>query len=117
MAGPTRDISRVSDQEIVDAFHGEPLAVFVSHSKSRVILEDLLEEASRLGIAFTVFFMDDGASLLSDHEWLEALPKGSYAACDLSARVRGIETPNRIVPGGQYQNAIMIHDASHVVSL
>lgn len=106
-----------TDEEILKTFHDDPLSVFVSHSSSRTILEGLLTEASRLGIAFSVFFMDDGVNLLADESWVQGLPEGVYAACDLSARLRGIESPKRIVAGGQYQNAIMIHDAAHVVSL
>ena len=117
MAPVVGERATVSDADILRAFKGGPLSVFVSHSASREILEGLLSEANRLGIEFTVFFMDDGTQLLADSDWIASLPDGRYAACDLSARSRGIESPERIVAGGQYQNAIMIHDAAHVVSL
>ena len=107
----------MSDEEIVAAFNGGPLSVFVTHAASRAILEGLLSEADRLHIPVSVFFMDEATRLLGDTSWMSSLPTGTYAACDLSARSRGIETPERIVAGGQYQNAIMVHDAAHVISL
>ena len=117
MASFVGEMATISDADILEAFNGGSLSIFISHSASREILEGLLIEANRLGIEFTVFFMDDGANLLADSAWIAGLPEGRYAACDLSARSRGIESPERIVAGGQYQNAIMIHDAAHVVSL
>lgn len=107
----------MSDQDIRSAFAGGPLAVFVSHARSKALVEELLVEASRLGIPVTAFFMDEGVTLLADQAWVRGLPEGRYAACDVSARRRGIEPPERIIAGGQYQNATMVHDAARVVSL
>ncbi len=107
----------MADEELVASFAGRPLALFVSHAASRDLAAGILAEAAGVGIAITTFFMDEGVELLRDREWVESLPPGRYAACDVSAKRRGIEPPDRIIAGGQYQNAIMIHDAGRVVSL
>lgn len=107
----------IDDEELVQRLAGFPLAVFVSHRQSRELLAGLLKEATRLGIEVMTFFMDEGVELLADAEWVASLPEGRYAACDVSAQRRGIHPPERIIAGGQYQNAIMIHDAGRVVSL
>lgn len=109
--------TEITDSEIIESFKGRPLSVLVTHRQSKELLSGLLAEAERLGISVTAFFMDEGIDLLADQQWVASLPEGRYAACDVSARSRGVEPPQRIVAGGQYQNATMVHDAAHVVSL
>lgn len=108
---------KASDADIRAVFRDGPLGVLVTHARSRAILDGLLAEASRLGIAIMVFFMDEGTRLLSDHPWVEHLPDGHYSACDLSVRSRGIAPPSRVTLAGQYHNAMMVRDAARVVSL
>lgn len=109
--------SVVSDEDIRSAFAGGSLAVLVTRARSKALFEELVGEAARLGIPVTGFFMDEGVTLLSDQAWVRSLPEGRYAACDVSARRSGVEPPERIIAGGQYQNATMVHDAARVVSL
>lgn len=110
-------VTDVADETIIKAFAGRPLQLLVTHAASRDLVMGVLREADRLGIGVTAFFMDGGVDLLADVDWVNSLPQGRYAACDVSARKRGVEPPERIVAGGQYQNATMVHDAAHVVSL
>ena len=114
MAGPAVG---AEDDELRRAFTAGPLAVFVSSLKNRSLLDDLLSEAARLQVPVMGFFMDDGVELLRDSSWVQALPEGSYAACDVSARARGISCAERVKLAGQYQNALMVSQAAHVVSL
>lgn len=106
-----------TDDDIRAVFRDGPLGVLVTHTQSRPVLDDLLAEATRLGIAIQVFFMDEGVRLLTDPDWVAGLPEGSYSACDLSARHRGVTAPERVSMAGQYHNALMVHDAAQVVSL
>jgi hypothetical protein len=108
---------QATDEEIRAAFADGPLGVMVTHAASRPLLDDLLAQASRLGIELSVFFMDDGVRLLADHEWVRRLPEGSYSACDTSARVHGVQAPARVNVAGQFHNAMMVCDAARVVSL
>jgi hypothetical protein len=94
-----------------------PLGVFVAHAASKDLLEGLLDAAARAGVEVTVFFMDEAVTLLVDRDWVDKLEASRLAACDLSARRYGVELPERIVAGGQYQNALMVSDAARVVSL
>ncbi len=107
----------VIDEQLRDAFQTGPLGVMVTRAASRPLLEGLLEQAAQLGIAFRVFFTDEAVGLLSDIGWVEGLPEGSYAACDLSARRLGVQTSARVSMAGQYHNAMMVQDAARVVSL
>lgn len=107
----------ISDEQIRAAFGEQPLGVLVSHGDSRPLLDELLAEASRLGIAVQVFFMDEGAWLLADHDWVDGLPEGSYSACDVSVRARAVEVPERVNVAGQFHNAMMVCDAARVVSV
>lgn len=107
----------LTDEQLAEAFAGGSLTAFVSHIASGELLGALLVEASRIGIAVNAFFMDEAVGLLADGAWVDALPEGRYAACDVSARNRDVAVPERIIAGGQYQNSIMVHGASRVVSL
>ena len=98
-------------------FADGPLGVFVSSSKNRALLDDLLREAARMEVPIMGFFMDDGVELLRDRSWVAALPEGRYAACDVSARARDISSPDKVTLAGQYHNAVMVSQAAHVVSL
>jgi hypothetical protein len=106
-----------TDDDIRAAFSDGPLGVLVTHTESRPILDDLLAEATKLGIGIEVFFMDEGVRLLTDGAWVAQLPEGHYSACDRSARSRNVAAPDRVSMAGQYHNALMVHDAPHVVSL
>jgi hypothetical protein len=110
-------VAQATDEEIRAAFAEGPLGVMVTHAASRALLEDLLAQASQLGIGVAVFFMDEGVRLLADHEWVASLPEGSYSACDTSARAHGVEAPSRVNVAGQFHNAMMVCDAARVVSL
>lgn len=111
------DAGTVSDQALVDAFAGGPLGVLVTRAASRPLLDGLLAEAARLGIAIRVFFTDEAVALLADAGWVDRLPAGDYSACDVSARKLGVPTVARVQMAGQYHNAIMVRDAVRVVTL
>lgn len=112
-----RAATAATDEDIRAVFRAGPLGVLVTHASSRPLVDDLLVEATRLGLAIEVFFMDEGVRLLADHGWVAALPEGRYSACDLSARSRNVEPPERVLVAGQYHNAMMVRDAARVVSL
>lgn len=106
-----------SDAEIRAVFREGPLGLLVTRAESRALVADLLAEASALGIKVQVFFTDDGVRLLADHEWVQALPEGSYSACDVSVRAHAVKVPERVSVAGQFHNAMMVSDAARVVSL
>lgn len=111
------DVQSVSDEQLRAVYGDGPLGVMVTRAASRDLLEGLLERAAELGIGIHVFFTDEAVSLLSDTQWVDQLPEGSYAACDVSAQRLKVQPPPRLVMGGQYQNAIMVRDAARVVTL
>lgn len=111
------DVQAVSDEQLRAVYVDGPLGVMVTRAASRALLEGLLEQASELGIAVHVFFTDEAVALLGDAQWVDRLPEGSYAACDVSAQRLNVHAPPRVVMGGQYQNAILVRDAVRVVSL
>ena len=111
------DVQAVTDEQLRAVYVDAPLGVMVTRSASRALLQGLLEQASELGVSIHVFFTDDAVSLLSDTEWVDNLPEGSYAACDVSAQRLNVHPSSRVVMGGQYQNAIMVRDAARVVTL
>lgn len=111
------DVQAVGDEQLRTVYVDGPLGVMVTRAASRNLLEGLLGQAAELGIGIHVFFTDEAVSLLSDPEWVDRLPEGSYAACEVSAQRLDVHPPSRVVMGGQYQNAIMVRDAARVVTL
>ncbi len=105
------------EQIVKESFQNGPLGILISKSENKSLLEDLLKEASAVGIETMVFFMDDAINLLKDFDWINSLPSGDYSGCDLSAQRRGIEAPEKINMAGQYHNAVMMHECSHIVSM
>jgi hypothetical protein len=107
----------MTDEQLRSAFADGPLGVIVTHTESRGMVEELLGEAARLGIEIAVFFNDEGVRLMADRDWIDSLPEGHYSACDLNASSRGIEAGEKVNVAGQFHNAMMVCDASRVVSL
>lgn len=107
----------ISDEAIRSVFASGPLGVLVTRQASRPLLDGLLAAASELGIAIHVFFTDEAVALLADTAWVDQLPPGSYAACDVSGQRLGVHAHPRVAMAGQYQNAIMVRDSARVVTL
>lgn len=83
----------------------------------------LLKAAQNRGWDTRCFLTDRGVHLLNDADFRALLDsgKGHFSICELSIdryadagiSVEGLE--DRIVVGGQYQNAELVHNSDHVI--
>lgn len=110
-------IEKPDETAIKAAFKDGPLGILMTRVENKPILDDLLLNANALGIEVVVFFMDNAIELLADAPWVESLPQGNYSGCETSAARRSVKSHPRITLAGQYHNALMVHDAAHLVSL
>lgn len=104
-------------EAIKEFFQNGPLGILISKSQNQSLLEELLKEATSVDIEVVVFFMDDAVNLLKDSDWVNSLPPANYSGCDLSAQRRDVKPSEKINMAGQYHNAMMMHECSHVVSM
>lgn len=75
-----------------------------------------------LGYEVIIFIMDDGTKLLTISEiaGLSMVDGIEIIYCELNAKQLGVKNeglPVEIVPGGQYNNAVMNHVADRVIVL
>lgn len=92
-----------------------PLGILVTTAARADLIAALVSRAAADGSCAAVFFTDAGVELLRDEAWLHQLAPARLAACDHSARTRGVPLREGITFGGQAQNALMLGECAHVI--
>jgi hypothetical protein len=98
------------------------IGVLVTTDKHLDHLTGIIKEALKRGHELTVFFMDEGSSLLERPEFKSLSEEYDFNAsyCDLNARSAGVDCEaisGYVSSGSQYDNALMMSTMDRVISL
>lgn len=98
------------------------LGILVNTNAHLAAVVGITKAALAKGHTVTIFAMDDGTRLLSDHAFsgLSHSAGVTMALCDHSAQHLGTkpaDLPKQISVGSQYDNATMNHEVDQVIVL
>jgi hypothetical protein len=91
------------------------LGLLITTRRYKEHIVAILREARKEGHDLRVFMMDEGCLLLREEDFLQALQGLDVAVCDLNRRALGIEPPQGVRLGSQYDNARMAHECERLL--
>ena len=98
------------------------LGILVNTDKHIKHIIGISQAANSKGHEVSLFAMDEGTRLLNDKEFIRLckLDNITISICNHSAEEQGVDTSGiskEIVVGSQFNNAMMNHEADHVIVL
>ncbi|MBI5042957.1 MAG: hypothetical protein HZC10_03830 [Nitrospirae bacterium] len=98
------------------------LGILINTNRHLAVVVGLAKAAISRGHEVIIFNTDDGTKLFGNPKFVELCKTEgvSMSFCDHSAKSLNVSTegiPEEIVCGGQYNNAVMMHNADRVIVL
>ena len=98
------------------------IGIMVTTGRHLRQVRGITQAAIAKGHTVRIFATDEGTRLLADHQFstLSALPGVGMSFCEHSAQRHGgppAGLPAAIVPGSQFENAIMVSESDKVIVL
>lgn len=95
------------------------LGILVNTDKNKEAVIGITKASVKRGHKVILFFMDEGCKLLQDDGILRLrnIEGVSISLCDLNRKKLGIEKPEDILCGSQYDSAVMNKESDKVIIL